>query len=493
MTLCDATAKILIVDDTPENLRLLMGLLSSSGFNVATATSGQMALAAIEKVNPDLILLDIMMPDMDGYEVCRQLKQNPATVEIPVIFISALSDSLDKIKAFDVGGMDYISKPFQAEVVIRRIQTHLDLRCTLKRLQEQKRLLEEEKEERERTEKELHRYQEQITGLLTHQLLNPQAFSKIVTRNEKMQSLFQYIEALSCSSEPVLILGESGVGKELIARAIHDVCSPRGPYVAVNIAGFDDNMFSDTLFGHVKGAFTDAQQDRAGMIEKARGGTLFLDELGDLNLNLQVKLLRLLQEKEYLPLGSDQSHSVECRIVVATNVDLKQKVREEKFRNDLYYRLSTHKVNIPPLRERKEDIPALLDYFLASAAEEMEKKIPAYPAELHLLLENYPFPGNVRELRSMVYNAMSTHQSHKLSMKTFQDSIGLSESEIRGQTGQTHDDMEFPEVLPTLKEIGDRLVSEAVKRTRGNQTMAAKMLGISTPALNVRLKKMKTE
>lgn len=485
-------AKIFIVDDVPENLRLLMGLLTSSGFKVATATDGQMALDSVKKVAPDLILLDIMMPDINGYEVCRRLKADPETAEIPIIFISALGDNLDKIKAFDVGGVDYISKPFHSEEVLMRIQTHLDLRFTLKQVQLQKRLLEEEKTERERTEKELGRYQEQIAGLLTRQLLHPKAFRKIITRSDAMQSLFQYVEALSCSSEPVLITGESGTGKELIAQAVHEVCTPDGPFVAVNIAGFDDNMFSDSLFGHVKGAFTDAQQDRAGMIEKARGGVLFLDEIGDLGMNCQIKLLRLLQEREFLPLGSDESQKVECRFVFATNVDLKQKVSEEKFRADLYYRLTTHMIRVPALRERKEDISLLLDYFLDEAAREMGKKKPTYPVELPLLLENYSFPGNIRELRAMAYNAMSTHQSRMLSMDIFKESIGQGDPLLSGEPAGELNQIHYPETLPTLKEMSDQLVAEAMRRTNGKQTMAARLLGISTPALNVRLKKMKS-
>jgi len=489
----DKVAKIFIVDDVPENLRLLMGLLESSGFSVATAIDGEVALAAVKKVDPDLVLLDIMLPDIDGYEVCRRLKADPETVDLPVIFISALGDSLDKVKAFDVGGVDYISKPFQAEEVLMRIHTHLDLRFTLKEVQKQKRMLEEEKAERERTEKELVRYQEQITGLLTRQLLMPLAFAKIVTQNEKMHSIFQYIEALSCSAEPVLIIGESGVGKELIAEAVHAVCTPEGPFVAINIAGYDDNMFSDSLFGHVKGAFTGADKDRAGMIEKARGGTLFLDEIGDLELGTQVKLLRLLQEKEYQPLGSDHNQKVECRIVVATNVDLKQNVQEEKFRKDLYYRLSTHLIQVPSLRERKEDIPLLLEHFITTAAEEMGKKKPSYPPELPVLLENYAFPGNIRELRSMVYNAMSTHQKHILSMESFKESIEIAEISTNAEPASEEDKVIFPQKLPTLKALSDQLVSESLNRTKGNQSMAAKMLGISTPALNMRLKKMKED
>lgn len=306
-----------------------------------------------------------------------------------------------------------------------------------------------------------------------------------------MRSIFHYIEALACSSEPVLITGESGVGKELIARAIHDVCQPRGAWVPVNIAGLDDNVFADTLFGHVKGAFTGADHVRAGMIEKAAGGTLFLDEIGDLSPVSQIKLLRLIQEKEFMPLGSDTPQKVNARIVVATNVDLERKQKAGEFRKDLYFRLCTHRIEIPPLRERKEDIPILLDHLLAEAAREMDKKKPTPPAELPVLLSNYSFPGNVRELRAMVYNAVSMHKGRTLSMESFRKSMGIfrenSETEEASDEGSL---LTFHERLPTLKEAADLLVREAITRTRGNQSMAARLLGVTQPALSSRLKKI---
>ncbi len=295
---------------------------------------------------------------------------------------------------------------------------------------------------------------------------------------------------MSCSSEPVLILGESGVGKELFAQAIHAVCHPDGPWVAVNIAGFDDSVLSDTLFGHVRGAFTDASHDRAGMIEKASGGTLFLDEIGDLSPASQVKLLRLLQEKEYFPLGSDEPRYSNCRVVLATNVDLQQKVDAGAFRKDLYFRLTTHSMEIPPLRERREDIPLLLEYFLTSAAEALNKKKPSYPGELPVLLKNYAFPGNVRELRAMVFDAMSRHKSQMLAMNTFAEIITAGKS-AGGKHNADDSDTKvvFPGQLPTLKEVTDLLVAEALYRTEGNQSMAAKLLGVTAAALSMRLKK----
>ncbi len=481
-----------MVDDTPQNLSLLSEILTAGGFEVRPAKSGNMALVSARAIPPELILLDIMMPGMDGYEVCRQLKADERMRDVPVIFISALEETVDRVKAFEVGGVDFVTKPFQAAEVLARVRTHLALRRVQLSLERQNAQLEREIAERKRTEEELSRVQDSLTGILERKLRHPEVFKSIVSQSEKMRNLFQYIEALACSSEPVLITGESGVGKELIARAIHDISHPRGPWVPVNIAGLDDNVFSDTLFGHVKGAFTGADRARAGMIEKAAGGTLFLDEIGDLNPVSQVKLLRLLQEKEFMPLGSDRAMEVSARIVVATNVNLEQKQKTGEFRKDLYFRLYTHHIEVPPLRERPEDIPCLLDHLLAEAAREMGKKKPTPPPELLLLLENYHFPGNIRELRAMVFNAVSVHNGRKLSMDLFKKSMGIS----RKESVSTHDDspenplLTFHERLPTLKESADLLVREAIRRTRGNQSMAARLLGITQPALSSRLKKL---
>jgi DNA-binding NtrC family response regulator len=314
-------------------------------------------------------------------------------------------------------------------------------------------------------------------------------FKDIVSQSEKMRSVFQYIEALVCSSEPVLVTGESGVGKELIARAIHDISQPQGPWVPVNVAGLDDNVFSDTLFGHVKGAFTGADRARPGMIEKAAGGTLFLDEIGDLSPASQIKLLRLLQEKEFIRLGSDTVQTLNARIVVATNVKLK---KSAGFRKDLFFRLCTHHIEVPPLRERPEDIALLLNFFLEEAGREMNKKKPTPPPELSLLLSNYPFPGNVRELRAMVFNAVSVHKGRMLSMDLFKKAMGLPrmEADLNEDLFEESPLLTFHESLPTLKQAAELLVREAIDRTNGNQSMAARLLGVTQPALSGRLKKL---
>jgi DNA-binding NtrC family response regulator len=285
-------------------------------------------------------------------------------------------------------------------------------------------------------------------------------------------------------------MGESGVGKELIAKAVHTLSGCRGQLVAVNVAGLDDNVFADTLFGHMRGAFTGADQPRRGMIEEAADGTLFLDEIGDLSIASQVKLLRLLQEGEYFPLGSDRPKRLKARVVVATHQELSLKQAAGTFRRDLYYRLCTHMVHVPPLRERKGDLQPLLDHFLEDAARALGKKKPTPPRELLQLLATYSFPGNIRELKSLVYNAVSVHRDRVLSMDTFLKTIG------RPETKQHHDDVKGSEQnlyaglerLPTFGEAAELLVEEAMSRANGNQTIAARLLGISQPALSKRLK-----
>jgi transcriptional regulator with PAS, ATPase and Fis domain len=292
----------------------------------------------------------------------------------------------------------------------------------------------------------------------------------------------------------VLITGETGVGKELVARAVHELSGRQGEFVPLNVAGVDDALFSDTLFGHKRGGFTGADRDRRGMIEQAAAGTIFLDEIGDLGLESQVKLLRLLQEGKYYPIGSDVPKLSDARIVVATNRDIADMQQRDEFRKDLYYRLQTHYIHIPPLRERKEDIPLLAERFLAKSAEQLDKKKPTPPRELATLLGTYHFPGNVRELEGMVFDAVSRHQSGVLSMESFREKIGHDQT-IRTAEPEAQESLPvpedkrllFPEQLPTLKETEQMLIAEALERADGNRTIAAQLLGLSRRALSNRL------
>lgn len=319
-------------------------------------------------------------------------------------------------------------------------------------------------------------------------------FSEIITNNKQMLEIFDYLELVSFSDESILITGECGVGKELIARAIHDLSGRPGKFIPVNIAGLDDTMVSDALFGHKRGAFTGADKDRKGLIEEARGGTLFLDEIGDLSLTSQVKLLRLLQEKEYTPLGSDRSCTSHIRVVTATNKDLIELIHQKQFRKDLFYRLDIHHVHIPPLRERKDDIVLLSRYFIEEKAKELNVKKPLLTPEAITLLQNYRYPGNIRELRSILVDAVCLSKEGILSPSILRRKLDPQRSndlgDIDGFSDKKEGDapvMTFHDGVPTIKDAVQLLVREALKRCGGKQTKAAAMLGITRQALSKRL------
>ncbi|UCD91191.1 MAG: sigma-54-dependent Fis family transcriptional regulator [Desulfobacterales bacterium] len=329
-----------------------------------------------------------------------------------------------------------------------------------------------------------------------YQIKNPKAFEEIVTNSETMISFFQYAESIAHSSHPILITGETGVGKDLMAKSIYILSNLKGRFVAVNVAGLDDNIFSDTLFGHVKGAFTGADENRHGLIRYATNGMLLLDEIGSLSPASQVKLLRLLQEGEYLPLGQDKIEKTNARLVTSTNEDLWSLMRNEKFRKDLNFRLRTHHIHIPPLRERLDDIPLLVDHFLNKSARELEKKKPTPPKELYQRLKTYSFPGNVRELEAMVHNAVTMHTGGMLSLDMFKLHIKQEQESVVPSTkieSEHHLPITFGKDLPTIKQANKMLVVEAMKRANNNQTLAASMIGITRQALSKRLKNMKSD
>ncbi|MEI7815736.1 MAG: sigma-54 dependent transcriptional regulator [Desulfuromonadales bacterium] len=314
------------------------------------------------------------------------------------------------------------------------------------------------------------------------------AFTPIVTRDRKMLTIFRYMEAIAPTSQSVMITGETGTGKELVARAIHDISGRSGDFVTVNVAGLDDIMFSDTLFGHGRGAFTGAERERKGLIEMASGGTLLLDEIGDLSNASQVKLLRLLQEGEYYPLGSDNIKLSNARILVATNSSLETSIKTGEFRNDLYYRLCSHHIHLPALRERINDIPLLVEHFSKEAAKELGRPLPTASADTLDMLIQYGFPGNVRELKGLISNSVAVSTSGTLLIPKFK-----ARSSIVNPTHGLADGTLFPRVagrVPTLKEAEDYLISEAMRVSGGNQRSASIMLGISRQALNKRLQRV---
>lgn len=458
--------QVLLVDDEPAWLRSLSLTLERAGIsNIASCQDSRKVLPLLEKGQVGLILLDLTMPGYSGEELLEIISERYP--DIMVIIISGMNELDTAVRCIKKGAVDYFVKTDMQEHitkgVLRAISSH-EMKLVAKGMGQR---------------------------LLSNKLEHPEAFDEIITCSNSMFSLFKYMESVAISSQPVLVTGESGVGKELVARAIHTLSERRGKRISLNVAGLDTTSFSDTLFGHHRGAFTGAHSTRPGLIEQARGGSLFLDEIGDLDLQSQVKLLRLLQEGEYFPLGSDRPKNAQTRIIAATHQDLQKKVQEGRFRKDLYYRLCIHNVHIPPLRERKGDIPLLLDKFLQDAATEMGKKKPTVPPELLTHLKNYSFPGNVRELQGMVYDAVSTHKSHVLSMQSFLQAMH-ADAELH-----TEDSTEPPEPfaqfedLPSIAECTVMLIKEAMKRADDNQTLASRMLGISQPALSKRLKQLK--
>jgi transcriptional regulator with GAF, ATPase, and Fis domain len=315
-----------------------------------------------------------------------------------------------------------------------------------------------------------------------------------------MHSVFQYMEAIRKTNEPILITGETGTGKELVARSFHLLTGRKGKLVTVNVGGLDDQMFSDTLFGHRKGAFTDAVQDRPGFIESAALGTLFLDEIGDLSGPSQIKLLRLLQEKEYYPLGDDEPRYSDALIITATNKSVSQIQKERRFRKDLFYRLDVHHIHLPPLRERLDDLPLLVDYFLEEAALSLGKKKPTPPPELYSLLSTYHFPGNIRELRSMVFKAVSLHIARMLSLDSFKNHM-RDNRENKVPMPASSAPAAYPgwlkntayEPFPTLKQAQKMLIQLAMERAGNNQSVAAQLLGMTQQALSKRLKSLEVK
>lgn len=476
---------VLVVDDDEFTRVYVKRILERRGYTIETAMDGQQALDKLEDLQPDLILLDVVMPGMNGFETIAEIRRRPAGRHIPVIFVTAVEDPETIMKVFEHSETDYVGKPIRESELFVRIKFHLELR----------------RQQMENDE----RLQEIISlrhHLLTGKLDRPAAFSAIVTQDHVMFSLFQYIESIAVTSWPVLITGETGTGKELIARAVHDISGRPGDFIAVNVAGLDDNMFADTLFGHAKGAFTGAEAKRAGLIEQAAKGTLFLDEIGDLEQTSQVKLLRLLQEREYYPLGADVRKVTDARVVVATNRSLEELIRDEQFRQDLYYRLRTHHLHLPPLRERQDDLVLLLDSFIQEAARQLQKEPPDYPDELLELLRSYSFPGNIRELESMVYDAVSRSTSESLDLDLFRQHMGATIQAAKRPPEQADDqpaadgdllsqDLQIirDDDFPTIREMNEILIEKALDRTDGNQTNAAKLLGISRQALNKRLKR----
>jgi DNA-binding NtrC family response regulator len=453
------TKLVVIVDDEELTLKPSMLCLQGGGItNVALISDPLAVLPFLEANQVSVLVLDLNMPNLSGNKLLPRIVE--LYPHIPVIMMTASDEIANVIDCMKSGAFDYLVKPVESSRFVATVKKALEL-CDI-------------------SDELLSLKQRFLSGNLE----NPSAFSAIIFRNRRMKALFQYVEVIAPTRQPILIYGETGTGKEMVAKAIHDLSGCSGAFVAVNVAGLDDNMFSDTLFGHKKGAFTGAEQSREGLIARASSGTLFLDEIGDLSESSQIKLLRLMQEKEYYPVGSDMVKKSNARILLATNKDLSEEVRIGRFRNDLYYRLRTHLVQILPLRERLDDLPLLLDHFLTKAAEMFTKPKPTVSPQQLAALAAYGFPGNVRELEAIVFDAVARHQSGALTFDPLaQGQIWSPLEPVENGIGGT-----FPANIfggfPTLEQVEGYMITEALKVAAGNQGVAAQMLGISRQTLN---------
>jgi len=463
---------ILFVDDEERFLLSLELTMSSNGLtNIETCSDSRKVIGLLSARQYSLVVLDINMPHLSGRDLLAQITENHPGMH--VIIITAVNDVDSAVQCMKMGAYDYVLKPADDTRLVAAIRHGLELG-------------------------EVRRENEMLKqSLLRDDIEHPEVFSQIISHSHNIQHLFKYIEAVAATNLPILITGETGTGKELFAEAVHAMSGRPGALVTVNAAGVDDNLFSDTLFGHRKGAFTGAEIERKGLIEQAENGTLFLDEIGDLSIESQVKLLRLLQDGQYYPLGSDVARLSNARIIVATHRDIRSMQANEKFRQDLYYRLKSHHIAIPPLRERKADIPYLVNHFVTKAARELGKKKPAAPKELFTLLNNYHFPGNVRELQGMIFDAISLHRSGILSLESIRKQLDSGQAQqsrvdTHAGTGVGEQLILFPGRLPTLSEAEDRVIQEALKRAEDNQAIAASLLGMSRRALNNRLRRKDT-
>ncbi len=447
-------SKILLVDDDPHLLRITQFQLEEAGNQVVTANCGDEGLRQYREHQPDLVVTDIKMPGMDGLQLLVEIKR--LFPNALVILITAHGSVDTAIQAMKMGAFDYLCKPFEKEELLLAVE---------KAAEYQSLLLEN-----------YHLYSE---------LFQHYRFDNIIAGSESMKPVFNRIRRVSQTDSSVLIQGESGTGKELIARAIH-FNSPRQkkPFVAVNCAAIPESLMESEFFGHRKGSFTGAVNDRIGKFEQAQEGTLFLDEIGDLRIDLQSKLLRVLQEHEIEKVGGRFPLKIDVRVVAATNRDLMQWIKEEKFREDLYYRLNVVPIQLPPLRERKDDIPLLIQHFLQEFGGSHVRIDP----QVYKQFQAYPWPGNIRELRNVIEQSFVLRQHDDRILPEDLPDYLSNQAERH-----SHLFLDIPPEGIILDEVEKDLIKIALKKTKGNQNQAAKLLGITRQTLIYRMKKYEIE
>jgi DNA-binding NtrC family response regulator len=451
---------ILVVDDDETQRKTLQKILIREGYDVETAAGGRDALKNYRERNADVVVTDIKMPDMDGLQLFQEVKR--LDHDASVILITAYGDIQSAVQAMAEGAAYYLTKPLTPVKVDH-------LKVLIKKAVENRALLEENRRLRE-------------------EVSDRYGFAKLVGRSGKMKEVYVALRKVAESDVTVLLLGETGTGKELAARAIH-YNGPRRRYAfkKVSCASFPESLLESVLFGHEKGAYTGADARGIGMFESADKGTIFLDEIGEINQNVQVKLLRFLQEKQFERVGGTETIEVDARVIAATNVELEKRVQEGKFRRDLYYRLNVVPICMPPLRERKEDIPLLVDHFLEKYKDKSGGKLKRVSVEALSVLTHHDWQGNVRELENFIERAIIMGEEDTIQPSDLPAAMSETELQIASSPGEIID--EIPPDGISLDQLEKDLIVKALQRTNGNQTEAAKMLGISRRKLQYRMEK----
>ncbi|MFO7768057.1 MAG: sigma-54 dependent transcriptional regulator [bacterium] len=445
--------RVLVVDDDDSFRRTLTAQLDKAGHETVEAEDGRAALEVLENQQFDLILTDLQMPELDGLELLAELTRR--LPETPVVVISAYATVDNAIEALRQGAYDFLTKPFEREELLTTVGKALEIQ-------------------------DLRKENRQLRSLIQEQY----DLEGMVGRSGRMQEVYRIARRVSATDATVLVQGESGTGKELLARSIH-VNSARTarPFVPINCGAIPESLLESELFGHVKGAFTGATRDKDGKFQAAEGGTVFLDEVSELPLQVQVRLLRVLQERTVDKVGAEQPVPVDVRVIAATNVDLKKAVAAGRFREDLYYRLCVVPIKLPPLRERREDIPLLFDHFLRVHSREQARPMVSVDPEVYSRLQDYSWPGNVRELENTVERMLVMTDSDRITADQLPDNVGS----VPPEAGRLADRM--LDTGLSLDEMERQLLEAALARNEGNQSQAARSLGITRNTLIYRMQK----
>ena len=462
--------KVLIIDDEQAVLNYLNVLLAQTGkFRADLLPDSSKSFDILKRNCYDLILLDIMMPDVPGLEILQFIREN--SIDVETIVITGVDDMELAVSAMKAGAYDYLKKPVDGDLLILNMERAFERKSMRREIAVLKQ------------------------GAGWDAICNRKAFEGIITANAKMLRIFRFVEKIAPTTAGVLILGESGTGKELIARAIHKAGDRKNkPFIAVNAGAFARELFASEFFGHTKGAFSGAIADKKGFLEEASGGTLFLDEIGELSMELQVKMLRVLQNGEFFRVGSTRPMHADIRLIAATNKNLWEEIEKGAFRKDLFYRLNVNTISLPPLREREGDIPLLARHFIREAGVLHGKEIYDIKPDVMELFESFNFPGNVRELENIINSSVLMETGDELSMKSLPPEFLSIAKKSGTKPPVVLGSEDLPEDLSmTLDEMEKIYIAKVLVRVRGNRTKAAKRLGISRVSLVSRIKKYKLE